>query len=167
MGGGEELSFVEFEPGRADIPDAEAQKLEKLVKALYERPALNLEITGSFDREKDRAALAHGKLEQQLKVLRLKELADAGKAVPGTEALQLEPAERERLLKQVFDGPGHQPDARPPSRRPGPDHQPSLRTLPGAPPAGQAVQAPPTNKVPAMTAQDPSADRQEAKARGT
>ena len=102
VGGGEELSFVEFEPGRADIPDAEAQKLEKLVKALYERPAVNLEIGGSFDREKDRAALASAKLEQQLKVLRLKELADAGKPVPSMEALQLEPAERERLLKQVL-----------------------------------------------------------------
>ena len=54
VGGGEELSFVQFEPGRADIPDAEAQKLEKLVKALYERPAVNLEIAGSFDPEKDR-----------------------------------------------------------------------------------------------------------------
>ena len=102
VGGGEELSFVEFQPGRADIPDAEAQKLDKLVKALYERPAVNLEIAGSFDPEQDRAALARLKLEQQLKVLRLKELADAGKPVPSLEALQLEPAERERLLKQVF-----------------------------------------------------------------
>jgi hypothetical protein len=102
VGGGEELSFVEFQPGRADIPDAEAQKLDKLVKALYERPTLNLEIAGSFDRDQDRAALAHLKLEQQAKVLRLKELTDAGKTVPSIETLQLEPAERERLLKQIF-----------------------------------------------------------------
>jgi hypothetical protein len=102
VGGGEELSFVEFEPGQAAIPDAEAQKLEKLVKALYERPALNLEITGSFERDKDRAALAHGKLEQQLKVLRLKELADAAQPVPSAETLQIQPSDRERLLKQLL-----------------------------------------------------------------
>ena len=102
VGGGEELSFVEFPPSRADIPDTEVQKLDKLVKALYERPTLNLEITGSFDQDQDRAALAALKLEQQVKVLRLKELTDAGQTVPSIEALQLEPAERERLLKQIF-----------------------------------------------------------------
>ena len=102
VGGGEELSFVEFMPGQSDIPEAEAQKLEKLVKALDQRPALSLEIAGSFDPEKDREALAHLKLEQQLKILRLKELARGGRAVPSLETLQLEPAQRERLLKQVL-----------------------------------------------------------------
>jgi len=102
VGGGEELSFVDFPTGHADIPDAEAQKLDKLVKALYERPALNLEIAGSFDPEQDRAALARLKLEQYLKILRLKELIEAGKPAPNSTAFQLEPAERERLLKQVF-----------------------------------------------------------------
>jgi hypothetical protein len=102
VGGGEELSFVDFQPGRADIPDTEAQKLEKLVKALYERPALNLEIAGSFDADQDRAALARLKLEQHLKILRLKAFTDAGKLAPSLAALQLEPAERERLLKLVW-----------------------------------------------------------------
>src|ERR1039458_5485790 len=102
VGGGEELSFVEFEPARTEIPEAEAQKLDKLVKALYERPAVSLEIAGSFDPDQDRAALAGLKLEQQAKVLRLKELTDAGQAVPSIESLQLEPPERERLLKQIY-----------------------------------------------------------------
>jgi hypothetical protein len=102
VGGGEELSFVEFQPGRAAIPETEAQKLDKLTKALYERPTLSLEIAGSFDPELDRAALARLKLEQRAKVLRLKELTDAGQPVPSIDTLQLEPAERERLLKQIF-----------------------------------------------------------------
>ncbi|HOX56606.1 MAG TPA: DUF748 domain-containing protein [Candidatus Paceibacterota bacterium] len=102
VGGGEELSFVEFQPGLAEIPDAEAQKLDKLVQALYERPAVNLEIAGSFDLERDHPALARMKLEQHLKVLHLKELADAGKTVPSPSGIQLEPAARERLLKQVY-----------------------------------------------------------------
>ncbi|MBP2673855.1 MAG: uncharacterized protein H6Q84_695, partial [Deltaproteobacteria bacterium] len=36
-GGGEELSYLEFEPGRSDIPAAGAGKLENLAEALYER----------------------------------------------------------------------------------------------------------------------------------
>jgi hypothetical protein len=63
---------------------------------------VSLEIAGSFDPDQDRTALAGQKLEQQVKVLRLKELADAGQAVPSIESLQLEPAERERLLKQIY-----------------------------------------------------------------
>jgi hypothetical protein len=102
VGGGEELSFVDFQPGRADIPDTEVQKLDKLVKALYERPAVSLEIAGSFDPDQDRAAVARLKLEQHLKILRLKELTEAGKPAPSLTALQLEPAERGRLLKHVF-----------------------------------------------------------------
>lgn len=145
VGGGEELSFVEFEPGRADIPDAEAQKLEKLVKALYERPALNLEITGSFERDKDRAALAHGKLEQQLKVLHLKELPDAGKTVPGTEALQLEPADRERLLKQVLTDLGTNQTLVLQVAAAAPITD-SVAGVSGEPSAGQAAQ-PPASKV--------------------
>ena len=102
VGGGEELSFVDFQPGRADIPDTEAQKLDKLVKALFERPAVSLEIAGSFDPEQDREALARLKLEQHLKILRLKELSEAGKPAPSLTVLQLEAAERERLVKQAF-----------------------------------------------------------------
>jgi hypothetical protein len=102
VGGGEELSFVDFQPGRADIPDTEAQKLDKLVKALFERPAVKLEIAGSFDSEQDREALARLKLEQHLKILRLKELSETGKPAPSLTVLQVELTERERLLKQAF-----------------------------------------------------------------
>ena len=153
VGGGEELSFVQFEPGRADIPDAEAQKVEKLVKALYERPAVNLEIGGSFDPEKDRAALASAKLEQQLKVLRLKELADTGKPVPSMEALQLEPAERERLLNRLLMDLGTNQTLVlqvPPTA---PDTN-TVAAVSAGPPAGQALQAH-ASKVQSTTARMP------------
>ena len=123
VGGGEELSFVEFQPGRADIPDAEAQKLDKLVKALYERPAVSLEIAGSFDPEQDRAALARLKLEQHLKILRLKELTDAGKTAPSLAALQLEPARTRAAAQTGIHGTRHEPDARAGGRRRGHGYQ--------------------------------------------
>jgi hypothetical protein len=41
-------------------------------------------------------------LEQHLKILRLKAFTDAGKPAPSFAALQLEPTERERFLKQVW-----------------------------------------------------------------
>ena len=42
------------------------------------------------------------KLDQQLKVLRLNDLAALGTNAPDVETIQLEPAERGRLLSQVF-----------------------------------------------------------------
>ena len=102
VGGGEELSYVQFSPGSSEISDAETQKLAKLVSALEQRPALNLEIAGSFDPETDREALARLKLEQQIKVLRRRELAAAGTPSPGIDALQIDPAQRERLLRQML-----------------------------------------------------------------
>jgi hypothetical protein len=98
FGGGEELSFVEFEPGRAALPEAEAKKLDTLAKALYERPSLNLEIAGAIDRVADRHALARTKLEQQFKV----ELAKSGAAAPTAGTSQIDPAEYERFISKLF-----------------------------------------------------------------
>jgi uncharacterized protein involved in outer membrane biogenesis len=44
FGGGEELQFVEFQPGSAALSDASAQNLNKLAKGLVERPQLRLNV---------------------------------------------------------------------------------------------------------------------------
>ncbi|MGB7502295.1 MAG: DUF748 domain-containing protein, partial [Azonexus sp.] len=54
FGGGEELSNIEFGPGRATFDDAAAKRLEALAKALNERDSLKLEITGRADPETDK-----------------------------------------------------------------------------------------------------------------
>ncbi len=46
FGSGEELSNIEFAAGRASFDAAGSKKLESLAKALVERNALKLEITG-------------------------------------------------------------------------------------------------------------------------
>lgn len=102
FGGGEEMSFVAFEPGKSDVAEAEAKKLDTLAKALYERPALTLEINGSVDPAKDRLPLAQFKLDQQIKSLWVKELTASGKPAVAMEEVVLEPKERERLLKKLY-----------------------------------------------------------------
>jgi hypothetical protein len=51
FGGGEELSNVDFDPGRAAITPPAQQRLESLAKALIDRPALKLDIEGRADPE--------------------------------------------------------------------------------------------------------------------
>ncbi|MBX3235003.1 MAG: DUF748 domain-containing protein [Nitrospiraceae bacterium] len=66
-GGGDDLQYMEFEPGVGELAQGEHAKLASLAKALEERPALRLEISGSADPKKDRDALALHKIAEELK----------------------------------------------------------------------------------------------------
>ncbi|HEX7402700.1 MAG TPA: DUF748 domain-containing protein, partial [Usitatibacter sp.] len=55
--GGEDLAFVEFEPGRDEIGAAGQKKLDAVAKALLDRPAIHLEMAASWDAQKDAQAL--------------------------------------------------------------------------------------------------------------
>ncbi len=118
VGGGEELSFVAFEPGRAGLTETEAKKLDSLAKALDQRPALNLEINGSVDPIADRESLAWLRLEREMKSQRMKELAGKDNAPASVEEVQLDAKEYVRLLKaaykQTFSRSRPDPNARPP-----------------------------------------------------
>jgi hypothetical protein len=80
VGGGEELSYVEFAPGSAQVgPDAEA-KLTSIGKALADRPALRLDIAGRVDPDADREGLRKASLERQVRAQKAKELGKAADA---------------------------------------------------------------------------------------
>ncbi len=102
FGGGEELSFVSFDPGNAILSDSETNKLETLAKALYERPAVSLEITGSVDPTTDRLPLARIRVDQQIKSLWVKEQTDSGKPAVAVDEVKLAPPDYERLLRKMY-----------------------------------------------------------------
>jgi hypothetical protein len=102
-GGGEELQYVDFSPGAAVLDDAQTNKLSKLTKALYERPALSLEISASVNPAADGDALTRQKLQDKLKSLRAQELAAQGKPVPSMSELSFEPGIYERLLRKAYE----------------------------------------------------------------
>ncbi len=56
-GGTEELGYVRFVPGKADLSIEEKGKLAILIKGLQERPKLNLAINGSYDPQVDWKAI--------------------------------------------------------------------------------------------------------------
>jgi len=80
VGGGEELSYVEFAPGSAQLgADAQA-KLQSIGKALADRPALKLDIAGRVDPDADREGLRKASLERQVRAQKAKELGKAADA---------------------------------------------------------------------------------------
>jgi len=102
VGDSEQLSFVNFEPGRADFAPGETKKLDTLAKALFARPALELEIAGSVDTTNDRVALATIKLHQQLKERRIEELTAEGKPPGSVDTFQIQPEDYERLIHITY-----------------------------------------------------------------
>jgi hypothetical protein len=95
-GGGQELSHVAFAPGSADVAPAIASTLDTLAKALVDRPALKLEITGRVDPAVDAPALQHAQVDRLLRQ------AKARATRAALDTVQVEPAERERWLEAAY-----------------------------------------------------------------
>ncbi len=101
-GGGEEMQYVDFPAGAATLEEAQTNKLAKLTKALYERPALSIEISATVDAVADREALTRQKLQDKLKTARAEELTAQGQALPPMSELKLEASDYERLLRKAY-----------------------------------------------------------------
>ena len=67
VSGGEELRYVEFQPGKSKLTDTAEKKLESMQKLLYKRPQLNLELAGFVDKEKDRQAMIDKALKRRIR----------------------------------------------------------------------------------------------------
>lgn len=95
-GGGseEDLSLVEFQPGTPRMTDGAGPALDKVAKALVDRPNLRLTITASADPQGEREAIQAAWLDERL-------LAEARK--DGGEATSLAPQERERLVQRLYN----------------------------------------------------------------
>ncbi|MES2424806.1 MAG: hypothetical protein V4562_10290, partial [Pseudomonadota bacterium] len=95
-GAGEELSVVAFQSGSAVLlPDARTG-LDKVAKALAERPALTLTVVGTASLEAERDGARKERLRQMLQAE--KRRANGGAPV----ALGIGPAEYPVLLKEVY-----------------------------------------------------------------
>ncbi len=74
--GTDELGYVKFAPGSAELTDTEKEKLALLVKGLKERPKLELEINGSYDPAMDWKAIQADVLAREYEALRREATGD-------------------------------------------------------------------------------------------
>jgi uncharacterized protein involved in outer membrane biogenesis len=100
--GGEELSSVQFSPGSSAIDPAEEGKIQKLIQALHERPALSLQITGDAARSLDGPAIARAHFERRVKAQRARELAKAGKTTHSVESIKINSEDYSRLVQEMY-----------------------------------------------------------------
>lgn len=99
FGDGEELSTLAFAPGQTQIDAAAGKKLEALARALNDRSALKLDITGHADPETDREGLKRFAIEQAMQREKLADLRKQGK---DAESTSIEPAEYPAYLARVY-----------------------------------------------------------------
>jgi hypothetical protein len=103
VGGGEELAYLDFDPGLSRIPEKKFEKLDSLAKILYERPGLKLEIQGQIHPTEDVDSLRRLRFEAQLKAAKLKKMVAWGKKAVPLEQIDLAPKERGKLVKKAYD----------------------------------------------------------------
>jgi hypothetical protein len=94
-GSGEDLQYVAFDPGSAELTDADRTKLQALEKALKERPALRLEVMGRADPSLDGQAIAKQKVDAAVLARHEKTSRNASQTPP-SEARALE------LLNELY-----------------------------------------------------------------
>jgi Domain of Unknown Function (DUF748) len=102
-GGGEELSYEDFSPGSAELLPDSRQKLDSLVKGLYERPGLQLEISGSIDPASDRDGLQRAALDKRLRTRKWMSLDKSERAATTPDNIVLTPDERTHLIKKFYN----------------------------------------------------------------
>ena len=102
VGSDQDLRQIAFAPGSADIDAAAKEKLDLLAKALYERPGLQLDISGFADTEADRKAVADARFERLLKVEKARDMAKRGDAPLSPDEVKIAPEEREKYLKEAY-----------------------------------------------------------------
>ncbi|HKQ23274.1 MAG TPA: DUF748 domain-containing protein [Burkholderiales bacterium] len=101
-GGGEELSYVEFDPGSAALSAAEQDKLVALQKGLADRPALKLDVTPRADPEKDREGWRRHNFEQMVKAEKFKDLVKQAATVESVDDVTVAPEEYEKYLRRAY-----------------------------------------------------------------
>ncbi len=103
FGGGQELAYLDFDPGRSVIAPEQMQKLDALAKILYERPGLNLDIQGQVDPLKDTDGLRQFRFEENLKAAKLKSLVAAGRKAVPLDQIEITPQERDLMIQEAFE----------------------------------------------------------------
>jgi hypothetical protein len=98
----EALSYVEFAPGSETLDDSSAQKIATLANALYERPALGLEIVSRPQPGLDAQPLREQRLHRILVARQNRDVAVAGRQAVDSSAIELDATQRAALIRAEF-----------------------------------------------------------------
>ncbi|MBI5102482.1 MAG: DUF748 domain-containing protein [Nitrospirae bacterium] len=102
FGGGEELSYIDFDEGSAGLNDQALKKLATLITALNDRPSLKLDVEGHVDADKDKEGLRRLMFDRKLKAQKLKVMIKKDIPSVPVDEVKIEPAEYAEYLKMAY-----------------------------------------------------------------
>lgn len=102
FGGGADLSYAEFAPGYARLTPEAEKNLDAIAKAMADRPALKIEITGVANAATDRDGLKQATLERRIKAQKLADLARQGKSGGSVSDVEVTAAEYPKYLEMAY-----------------------------------------------------------------
>jgi hypothetical protein len=98
-GGGEALRMVGFPAGSAQLSAEAKAGLDKVAKALVDRPALRLTVVGTSSLEAEREGFKRERLNQLVRAEKRRQLVKEGE---NAEEVSVSPADYPALLKEVY-----------------------------------------------------------------
>ena len=104
-GGADDLSSIAFVPGTARLAEGGPAAIDKIAKALQERPALRLTVAGHADAVSEKAAVQAAVVDARLQAEQRRDLARAGtpaNAAASAALPALSAADNARLLKRLY-----------------------------------------------------------------
>ncbi|MHC1743434.1 MAG: DUF748 domain-containing protein [Syntrophobacteraceae bacterium] len=100
-GSGEDLGYLDFDPGSTVLSGAAVKKVETIAKIMYERPGLQIDLEGQADPVRERDLLRQARIKEIIKAQKAKEPVKKGKEPPPAQG-EILPAEQESLLRKAF-----------------------------------------------------------------
>jgi uncharacterized protein involved in outer membrane biogenesis len=113
FGGGENMDFVVFEPGRAGLSAGGEEKLDTVIKALTERKRLKLEVDGVVDPAADTNGLVQAILERKVKQAKYDDLPRSERAETTVDQITVAPEEYEDMLYEAYADEPDEEDLKP------------------------------------------------------
>ena len=96
-GSGQDLGYVEFDPGKSQLDQAQKEKLDKLITVLGKKPNLKLEILGQYNKLKDAGQLRYDAYEAAVLAMDRKLPADGS-----VKLADLDEEKRTHLIEKSY-----------------------------------------------------------------
>ncbi|MFM0381557.1 DUF748 domain-containing protein [Paraburkholderia strydomiana] len=100
-GSGEELGYVEFEPGSAQLSEDDNKKLDTIVKALGSKPSIRMDLIGRVDPKLDEPALRARYVDRLVKQQKIKDVVGNGQSVD-LSSVTVDAKEYDKYLTKAY-----------------------------------------------------------------
>ncbi len=103
FGGSEDIKYIEFSAGSTILSHESKSKLDVLITALYERPGIEMEVSGFIDKYEDINILVSNLLTRMVKNEKLMKMKNREKLATSLNDITFETDEYDKYLRALYE----------------------------------------------------------------